>query len=359
MATFTGSALSEIVGLGLVFPTVTVDPAGAEPSWADDRFFLNGGDDMAWGLGGEDHLDGGIGNDTLFGGDGSDTLVGGPGDDVLDDGGGGAAFVDAGEGDDYVFVNRGFGATLIGGDGIDWLDVSRWSGPFVLDLVSGVTERPGESFTGFENVISGDGPDHITGTPERNVILTHGGNDTIFSGDGWDRIFAGPGNDSVDGGADRDSILGDAGNDTLKGGAGDDYIEGGAGNDTLDGGGDLDFLKGGPGDDYLDPRQGADNIWGDAGADTFVYRTYNEGLPEVDWIRDFETGVDVVDFLSVRRFDEVWIDTGADADTTGDGVIDASDTGWSVLAGNLRFAGLDGDELVFYGLTAIGVADIV
>ena len=74
MATFTGTAASEVIIPAAVSATVTSDPAGSRPGSGSDT--LNGG-------GGDDALNGGGGNDTITGGLGQDTIDGGDGDDLI------------------------------------------------------------------------------------------------------------------------------------------------------------------------------------------------------------------------------------------------------------------------------------
>jgi Ca2+-binding RTX toxin-like protein len=63
----------------------------------------------------------------------------------------------------------------------------------------------------------------VEGTDADDVLVTAGGNDTIYGGAGNDELIAGAGNDTIYGGA---------GNDVLTGGTGSDYMEGGSGADT-------------------------------------------------------------------------------------------------------------------------------
>jgi parallel beta-helix repeat protein len=95
-----------------------------------------------------------------------------------------------------------------------------------------------------------DGPDMITGTPERDVIQANGGNDTVCGLGGGVLICGGPGDDRLGGGDSFDALDGQDGNDTLLGGDAGDVLFGGPGDDPqLDGGLGFDVAYG---DDGVD-----------------------------------------------------------------------------------------------------------
>ncbi len=190
---------------------------------SDDVFFGGAGDDVLHGEGGNDTLDGGDGNDILFGGLGDDTLDGRNGQDKIF----------AGSGDDTI--NSQFfeqGDEIHGEDGNDTIDLSRNGVSHNVDmdlqgrLDDGVIESLGQTatFTGIENIRTGDGNDEIDGDDRGNILEAGAGND-IIDGDG--------GNDIIDGGADNDVIRGGSGDDVLIGGSGRDEVNGGSGDDTL------------------------------------------------------------------------------------------------------------------------------
>lgn len=105
----------------------------------------------------------------------------------------------------------------------------------------------------------------------RHFVATHGGNDTIVTGDLSDNISAGEGKNRVESNDGNDTILSGHGDDWIAAGDGDDVIRdsgtnflgmqhifGGAGDDkiTLTGGG-KSYLYGGTGDDtYVLIRSG-------------------------------------------------------------------------------------------------------
>ena len=121
-----------------------------------------------------------------------------------------------GAGSDEFRAGLGSAEFVDGGAGTDLLDTTSWGGDYVIDMITGVTNYS-DSFTNFENVITGAGNDTITGTSGANTINTGLGNDIISGGGGTDTINAGGGNDTV----------------TIASGDGLDVTDGGAGTDTL------------------------------------------------------------------------------------------------------------------------------
>ncbi len=272
----------------------------------DDTILGQGGNDILNGGFGNDRIDGGSGGDVIHGNEGDDTLSGGDaseenvhgdeGNDTLISGGEGHYYGDAG--DDLILagITSGINEVLDGGSGIDTIDTRTWNGTYTISLVNGATNF-GESFINFENVITGNGADTITGTTGDNVITTNAGVDVVFADEGDDIVAGGADGDALDGGGGRDtlsyrassgavtidlatnsasgghatgdvisnfesvwgSVLGDAltgngGNNVLRGYEGNDVLDGGAGSDVLDGGINDDTMTGGLGDDtyYVD-----------------------------------------------------------------------------------------------------------
>jgi Ca2+-binding RTX toxin-like protein len=195
--------------------------------------------------------------------------------------------------------------------GIDWVNFSSVPGDLLINLSSGsffsVDGNPWGNFAlansdQFENVISGDGDDFITGNALDNVlhgmrgndrIVAGAGNDNLFGGDGADTlnagdgddlifggetsrdlrdlVFAGAGNDSIDAGYGNDEIFGQSGNDTVAGGFGSDTLQGQDGNDVLTGSALSDLVFGNAGDDFVNGGFGHDRINGGTGADRFFH----------------------------------------------------------------------------------------
>ncbi|MCW5612206.1 MAG: M10 family metallopeptidase C-terminal domain-containing protein [Rubrivivax sp.] len=256
----------------------------------NDTINAGGGEDTVFGGIGNDLLRGGFVTDFVYGEDGNDTIQvldgefydnvdGGAGVDTLDhaastysgtvfdfeagtitgtgvnnpafllnieiyqDGAGDNTIVSSGTGgsyygnggNDYMIAEVG-SETMDGGAGIDTIDLTRWNGQYIVDMVSGSSNYGGELYANFENLISGNGDDSITGTGGANDIRTGGGNDTVVAGGGEDIVYGGDGNDLLQGGFVTDFVYGEAGNDTIQVLAGEFYdnVDGGDGFDTLD-----------------------------------------------------------------------------------------------------------------------------
>ncbi len=234
--------------------------------------------------------------------------------------------------------------------GTDWLNLAAIAGNVTLNLAAGGQLRVDGAFWArmaagadrFENAVTGDGHDSVTGNGLGNHLVGMRGNDTLaglggddsleggagddsllggsgrdtleggvgddtldggsfndslLGGDGNDLIFGGSANDRAAGGAGRDSIHGGTGDDTLRGGAQADHIRGDEGRDLLsgDGGNDLlfggpgsDTLRGGAGNDTLDGGAGNDVLFGGTGADSFLFAPGSGG----NTVADFEDNVD-------------------------------------------------------------------
>ena len=280
-ATVIGSAVANVL---------TVNGTGANSIsglGGNDTIFAGGGNDTVSGGDGNDLIQGGAGSDDVDGGAGDDVIqildgefidnvVGGAGTDTLDmttvttaivfnalagtyqgsvagdaqrthsgieifrSGSAGDTIISSGDGEYYAndgndTVYAGltiFQEVLDGGAGIDVLDTTSFSGTYVVNMDTGLTNYAGELFTNFEHLITGDGADAVTGTSADNIISTNAGNDNVDAGDGNDSVNGGAGNDTLLGGGGNDTLLGGAGNDALDGGTGADRMEGGDGDDT-------------------------------------------------------------------------------------------------------------------------------
>ena len=111
------------------------------------------------------------------------------------------------------------------------------------------------------------------------------------------QLFGTQGADTMSDTAGADWMRGRTGDDTLYGLEGNDKLIGGAGADALYGGEGNDKLKGGNGNDTLVGGAGKDALIGGAGADTFVFLAASDSAAgAADRIRDFEQGVDLLDF---------------------------------------------------------------
>ena len=278
------------------------------------------------------------GNDQLFGGDGNDFLRGGLGDDYLDGGAGsdrtsyfdalgpvhidlriqgvaqdtgngfdtlvnienttGSTFADVlignhqanwiwshggadditgNGGDDTIWLPRGDGAVVRGGQGVDVLAFRQdtfgtETVGVTFTLASTAAQDTGRGFvtaTGMEGVEGSELGDTISGNAQDNLLSGFQGDDTVNGGGGDDLIYGdhalrevGENPNSYD---YDDPIY--VGNDVLNGGGGEDLIFGNAGDDIIDGGNNADTIVGG---------LGADNITGGGGDDQFVYTSAAE-----------------------------------------------------------------------------------
>ena len=337
------------------------------------------------GLAGDDVLIGARGRDRLFGGDGEDRLLGGLGnDDLLGQGGADTYVIQTGAGEDRIF---GYEAGIdviqyIGGPGdvadltIEQIGANTQitSSIGILTLIgvdaatvtvadfifsdsapnaTGITVTT--DLTAGNDVFVGDENDDVVNGLDGNDNITGGiGDDTLNGGDGNDLLTGGLGADALIGGEGIDRVLytnasvgvtinaintalntGEAAGDTydsienFSGSNGDDSITSGnaanvliglGGDDVLLGAGGNDTLFGGDDDDRLIGGTGDDNLFGQGGADTFVFFA-NAGN---DIIRDFEDGVDIIQFRDmVDAFTDLTISQdGANAVITSDnGVI--------------------------------------
>ena len=97
---------------------------------------------------GNDTIDGGAGNDSLAAGNGNDILRGGDGNDTLNGGGAPARRGDSafgGAGNDYIYAVLGTPESIDGGAGIDTLDTTSFSGNYVVNLATGLTNYAGSA----------------------------------------------------------------------------------------------------------------------------------------------------------------------------------------------------------------------
>ena len=188
------------------------------------------GDDEANNLNsgnGNDEIQGGAGNDTLQGGAGNDTIEGGAGDDtVIVRDFNGIDIFDGGDGNDQIL--------FIPSDGRDLT--------IFLDRGNvGDGRKGGQTFTHFEEIVTGRGNDRLLGNDAANILN------------------GGSGNDELIGGLGSDTLLGSQGVDVLEGGIGNDVLSGGGGGDTfrfaadlLDGLADTDMIQNFEAQDILD-----------------------------------------------------------------------------------------------------------
>ena len=321
----------------------------------DDELFGDAGDDILNGNDGNDQLFGSQGNDNLQGASGNDQLFGGRGQDTLQ-AGAGDDFVLGNDGDDTVIItdfsgidsfNGGSGNDLIQFDPIDGRDLTIF-----LDRGGvGDGRGGGQTFTNFEEIITGRGDDRLLGNDAANNLNSGNGNDEIQGGAGDDTLQGGAGNDTIEGGAGDDTVIvrdfngidsfnggdgndqiqfipsdgrdltifldrgnvGDGlvggqfftnfeeivtgrGNDRLLGDDAANSLNGGNGNDELIGGGGVDTLLGSQGIDILEGGVGNDELIGGGGVDTYRFADdLLDGIADTDTIQTFESQ-DILDF---------------------------------------------------------------
>jgi Ca2+-binding RTX toxin-like protein len=270
-----------------------------------------GGDDRLTGGSGADNLQGGAGADTLTGSGGDDTLLGGDDNDVLE-GQAGNDSLDGQNGDDVQRSGDG-NDTHQASLGNDLIDAGGET-PFITsDVLSHVnlyadgTIKQGltidlavtgpqdtgaagiDTFIDVEDILGSPYDDVLKGNDDPTFVTGADGNDTILTRGGADRVFGGNGDDTLDPGNDavQDTVSGDDGFDSVSyasrsvgiqvtlansgdgaGGTGEtadvlqrvEGIIGSSGDDTLVGN-DLDnLIEGGPGQDQLQGAGGNDTL---------------------------------------------------------------------------------------------------
>ncbi|MGD9784567.1 MAG: calcium-binding protein [Hyphomicrobiaceae bacterium] len=319
----------------------------------------NGGDDTVDARGGNDTIidTDGVNGDSYNGGDGTDTLnysgatiangteynfltgtitsgassetisnieilIATGADEIIRSDGTGEYY--AGGGNDIVYAGWGLPETLDGGSGTDTLDTTAFIGNYVVNLTTGLTNYLNESFSNFENLISGPGSDTLTGTSGDNVIEGGAGADLMDGGLGNDTLSYAGSNagvtvnlaantasgghatgdtfsnfenalgsahaDTIDGSTGANVLSGGGSSDILRGGDGNDTLNGDAGNDFLYGQNDNDTLNGGEGNDTLNGQTGADTMTGGNGNDTYFLDNAGDVVNEA-----IGTGVDTTD----------------------------------------------------------------
>ena len=330
----------------------------------NDTLFGQNGNDILNGNIGDDRLVGGEDDDALNGGLGDDNLNGGDGDDVLDGGsntaaGDTATYEDAGSGVRALLAVSGIQNTL--GAGRDtFIGIENLIGSAFDDSLYGDGgDNVLEGGDGADRIVAGDGNDTLRGGAGNDILKGRGGDDMLFGDAGDDILFADAGVDTLDGGADNDFLYGGSSNDVLDGGTGDDRLRGNLNNDTLNGGEGIDLLFGGGQNDTLNGDTGNDNLRGENGndildggsgddvlfgnglgntgdADIFVFKTGNE----IDRIRDWEDGTDMIDLTSYGFA------------TAGDALAQFSQVG-----GSVRF--MDGsDTLIIENENIVNITDL-
>lgn len=349
-----------------------------------------------YGTSGSDNLSGTSGNDTIHGMDGNDTIQGGDGADYLYGDGGNDTII-AGLGIDY----------FDGGDGHDMLNTGYTSAATVVDLVAGTVTFAAtltETAVNFEDVVTGNGNDQVTGNADNNLIITNGGNDVLSGGAGNDSLSGGSGADTLLGGDGDDHIKADIGIDVFDGGNGRDLLDttytsanvivdlgagtvnfaaqltetatnfedaktaggadqllgtaadntltSGAGNDLLVGAGGYDGLNGEAGNDTLNGGAGDDTLTGGTGADRFVFDFSSGGNDIITDFNQLDGGAEESDLLV---FQGLLVGTfsylGSGAFTGG------SDNSEARVSGSQVLVDTNGDGLSDFDITLTGLTN--
>ena len=212
-----------------------------------------------------------------------------------------------------------------------------------------------DQFLGENGTVNGT----VSGGAGNDIIKTGIGDDMINGGTGRDKMYGGAGNDTATYGSssagvqvsltsnrgrggdargdwlfDIENLIGSDYDDTLIGDAVSNILEGGDGADTLNGEGGNDFLFGelgddtliaGDGDDILNGGLGRDILWSGDGADIFEFLDIEESGTGTnrDVIKDFEQGLDLIDFSAI-------------------GATSFSDSGFTNTAGEVTYKLLSG-----------------
>jgi Ca2+-binding RTX toxin-like protein len=200
-----------------------------------ERFISGSGEDTLNILSAITYVDGGGGDDTInyevfrgapnptaHGGDGNDTIVMEASDQTAH------YFGDAGD-DTFKVNNDSTAHDFNGGDGIDTVDYSGYSGGSLPVMVSFDNVTNDGAPAELQNPNHARSPDNVHSDIEK--IIGTDGNDTLIGSNNDETLIGGAGSDSIDGGEGDDLIEGNGVSanqhghfDTLVGGAGQDTI---------------------------------------------------------------------------------------------------------------------------------------
>ncbi len=306
-----------------------------------------------YGTEGDDVLNGTAGNDEMYGGDGDDVMDGGSGDDVIfgeagDDtiyGNGGNNHLDGGAGSDTLIGGTDGSNIIVGGDGADWLDggdrIDTIHGDNGNDALNGYGDND-ELYGGNGNdaLDGGAGDDYLNGGAGSDILVGNNGNDLLDGGSDdaseIDVLYGGTGNDTyiVNSTIDAIDIVSEEGDysgsiddvDTIisEGSffwdfynvgevltiadiAGDNsQIISGTGDSTINGNDYDNILLSGGGSNVIFAGKGVDTIgFGLDGLDASFNGVNTVALrpgDDVNYIYDFESGIDIVDTSAYGRF---------------------------------------------------------
>jgi Ca2+-binding RTX toxin-like protein len=118
--------------------------------------------------------------------------------------------IQGGAGDDR-FIAGSYADVMDGGEGFDTLDLSSLTSSVTINLiqpsVNSGTAVAGDSYIGFEAIVTGSGNDRLTGTDAANTLTAGNGYDQLWGGAGADVLNGGSGKDTLSGGSDADQFL--------------------------------------------------------------------------------------------------------------------------------------------------------
>jgi serralysin len=199
-----------------------------------------------------------------------------------------------------------------------------------------------------------------TGNSDANVLIGNSGDNRLAGKSAADTISGGDGDDRLFGGVGLDTLNGDDGDDILRGGLSNDELYGGDDDDILIGNRQNDKMYGGGGDDTIIGGLDKDNMYGGTGEDTFVFnrRADSKDGPDIDLIRDFVAGEDVIDLTGLNPA-LTFIGAAAFSGSTGEVRLFATGTGNNILQIDLDGDGTSDMKIAMIGTIDMTVADIL
>ncbi len=299
-----------------------------------DTFFGGNGDDSLSGEAGEDFLNGDAGDDIIYGGDGDDVIIAGTGHDEVYAGDGWNIVHATGSQYDHDRGNDKY----FGGIDRDVLTYENSDVAIYLNAQLNVAGArvPGEyigldEFHGFETFIGSSHDDFLRSSnlgygPYRENIQGGDGDDTVYASKGSDIYHGDEGFDTVDFSGMYSAV-------TIHFDNAGPYLHDAKINDDLYhledfesfiGTGLDDTFVGDAGDNMWEGWRGHDTATGLDGDDTFVFRA-SGGHFGYDRITDFVHGEDKILVEDLNLWDATAINSAADLDTNGNGVLDNGD----------------------------------
>lgn len=172
-------------------PKFSIDKLIVRGGLGNDKLWLGSGNDFIFGDEGNDEIFGGKGNDFINGGLGNDVVFAGDGNDIVD------AYFGADKiylegGDDIIFCGEN-NQEIIGGSGIDQINLNNFMAPIKVDLINNFIQKNQQNskinIREIENIIASNFDDEIIGDNFSNLINAGHGNDLIYGSGGNDIYF--------------------------------------------------------------------------------------------------------------------------------------------------------------------------